>query len=280
MALKLYRPLNPGIRHASVIREPLLTKERPEKSLTVFRKKRSGRNSSGKITVRHRGGGARRYVRLVDFKGDKFDITAKVKSLEYDPNRSAYIALLQYVDGEKRYVLAPAGLAVGQTVVSSRNKGEIQTGNRLLLKNIPTGTSVFNVELNPGQGGQMCRSAGNYAIINSFDAGMAQLKFPSGEIRLLSENCLATIGAVSNPDWRNVRWGKAGRMRHRGIKPTVRGKAMNPVDHPHGGGEGKHPIGMKHPKTYTGKIALGVKTRKLRKFSNQFIIQRRKGKLK
>jgi large subunit ribosomal protein L2 len=261
-----------------VIRDSSLSKKAIEKRLRTIKKKRGGRNAQGKITVRHQGGGAKRFIRLVDFKRDKYDIPARVAALEYDPNRNARLALLHYADGEKRYIIAPQHLTVGTTIVASQKQAEIKVGNQLKLKYIPTGLEVHNVELTPGRGGQICRSAGNYAILNSVDTGRALLKMPSGEVRVVSEECSATIGMVSNPEFRNIRWGKAGRMRHRGIRPSVRGKVMNPVDHPHGGGEGKHPIGMKHPKTYTGKIALGVKTRKPKKYSDSLIIKRRKGR--
>lgn len=277
MPLKLYRPKTSGIRHASVIKDSTLTRGLAPKSLRVSRKKMGGRNATGKITVRHQGGGAKQFIRIVDFKREKFDIPARVVAVEYDPSRNARVALVVYADGEKRYIIAPNGLAVGSSIVSSKKGAEVKVGNQMPLKFIPTGTEVHNVELTSGKGGQMCRSAGNYAVLTSLDAGRALLKLPSGEIRMVPEECMATIGMVSNPEFRNIRWGKAGRMRHRGIKPTVRGKVMNPVDHPHGGGEGKHPIGMKHPKTYTGKIALGVKTRPLHKTSNAFIIKRRRG---
>ncbi len=266
------------MRHASVIRDPLLSRARPLKSLRITRKRTGGRNAQGKITVRHHGGGAKRFIRVVDFKRDKYDIPAKITSIEYDPNRNARIALLAYMDGEKRYMLSPEGLGIGSTVVSTQKPGEIKIGNHLKLKHIPTGLEVYAIEMLPGAGGQLCRGAGTYAVLSSLDSGRALLKLPSGEIRMVSEECMATIGIASNPEFRTIRWGKAGRMRHRGIRPSVRGKAMNPVDHPHGGGEGKHPIGLKHPKTYTGKIALGVKTRKVRKPSDAFIVQRRGGK--
>lgn len=280
MALKLYKPKTSGIRHASVIRDASLTKKRPLKALLLPKRKQGGRNAQGKITVRHQGGGAKQYIRIVDFKRNKFDIPARIVSLEYDPGRNARLALLQYHDGEKRYIIAPQNLAVGSVIISSQKQVDIKIGNNLKLKHIPTGTEVYNVEMTPGAGAQFCRSAGNYATLSSLDNGHALLKMPSGESRMVSQECMATIGMASNPEFRNIRWGKAGRMRHRGIKPTVRGKAMNPVDHPHGGGEGKHPIGMKHPKTYTGKNALGVKTRSAKKASNSMIISRRKGKTK
>jgi len=255
-----------------------LSKSRPLKTLRTIRKKNSGRNNTGKISVRHQGGGARRYLRVIDFKQDKYDIESRVDRLEYDPNRNTSIALLIYVDGEKRYIIAPEGLKVGDKIISSKTKAPIKVGNRLPLKKIPTGTVVFNVELTPGKGGQMARSAGNGLTLMATDNGQAQLRMPSSEIRLVSEDCMASIGMPSNAEYRNIRWGKAGRMRHRGIKPTVRGKAMNPVDHPHGGGEGKHPIGLKHPKTYTGKPALGIKTRKENKYSDKSIVKRRKSR--
>lgn len=276
MPLKLYKPINPGLRHTSVIRDAALSKARPPKALTIIRKGKGGRNAQGKITVRHQGGGEKRFIRIVDFKRDKYTIPATVTSIEYDPNRSAYLALLQYTDGERRYMIAPVGMRVGDKVLTSHEPGDAKIGNRFPLKHIPTGLQIHSIELVPGKGGQLCRSAGAYAVLSSLDAGMALLKLPSGEVRMVPDTCMATIGMPSNPEYRTIRWGKAGRMRHRGIRPTVRGKVMNPVDHPHGGGEGKHPIGMKHPKTFRGKPALGVKTRKRRKQSNAFIIQRRK----
>jgi large subunit ribosomal protein L2 len=278
MAVKVYKPINPGLRRTSVVKDPTLTKKRPEKSLRTFRKQRAGRNSLGQLTVRHKGGGARRFIRTIDFKRDKFDIPAKVASVEYDPNRNARIALLVYRDGEKRYIIAPTGLKQGVVLMSSKKLIDVQVGNQMPLKHIPTGTEVHNVEMVSGKGGQMCRSAGNYATLMSIDSKRALLKLPSGEIRMVSEDCMATIGTTSNAEFQNIRWGKAGRMRHRGIRPTVRGKVMNPVDHPHGGGEARNPIGMKHPKTYKGKTAMGVKTRKLRKQSDALIVKRRKGR--
>ncbi len=280
MAIKIYKPTTPARRATSVMDSRDLTKKSPEKALIVSGKNMAGRNSSGKITVRHQGGGARKKVRIVDFKRDKFDIPAKVVAIEYDPGRNANIALLNYVDGEKRYMVAPIDLKVDDMVISSQNKVEFKIGNAMPLKHIPTGMMVYNLEINPGQGGIIARSAGNTVTIMGFDKGMAQLKMPSGEIRLVNENCLATVGSVSNPEFKNIRWGKAGRMRHRGIRPTVRGKVMNPVYHPHGGGEGSNPIGMKYPKTPWGKHALGVKTRKQKKSSSKFILQRRPKKKK
>lgn len=280
MAIKIYKPTTPARRATSVMDSRDLTKKSPEKALIVSGKNMAGRNSSGKITVRHQGGGARKKVRIVDFKRDKFDIPAKVVAIEYDPGRNANIALLNYADGEKRYMVAPIDLKVDDMVISSQDKVEFKIGNAMPLKHIPTGMMVYNLEINPGQGGIIARSAGNTVTIMGFDKGMAQLKMPSGEIRLVNENCLATVGSVSNPEFKNIRWGKAGRMRHRGIRPTVRGKVMNPVDHPHGGGEGSNPIGMKYPKTPWGKHALGVKTRKQKKASSKFILQRRPKKKK
>jgi len=253
-----------------------LSKGRPLKSLIVIRKERAGRNSSGKISVRHQGGGVKRFIRLIDFKQDKFDVPAKVERLEYDPNRNANIALLLYKDGERRYIIAAEGMKVDDQVISSKTQAPIKNGNRLPLSKIPTGTIVYNVELTPGQGGQLARAAGNGLTLMALDDNMAQLRMPSSEVRLVSADCLASIGMPSNVEHRNIRWGKAGRMRHRGIRPSVRGKAMNPVDHPHGGGEGKHPIGLKHPKTYTGKPAYGIKSRKKNRASSKFIIKRRK----
>ncbi len=278
MAIKVYKPTTPARRRTSILVNKSLTKARPHKSLVVIKKKTAGRNNQGKITVRHKGGGVKRYIRLVDFKQDKYNVPARVESLEYDPNRSASLALLVYADGERRYILAPADLKVGDKILSSKDKIAIQVGNRLSLKNIPTGTVVYNVEMMPGKGGQLARSAGNAVTLMALDNGKAQLKLPSGEIRIVSEECSATIGSANNPEHRNVRWGKAGRMRRLGVRPTVRGKVMNPVDHPHGGGEGHNPIGLKSPKTYTGKKAYGIKTRKRTKASNKFIIKRRKSR--
>lgn len=278
MPIKVYKPTTPARRRTSILVNKALSKARPKKSLVVVKKKNAGRNNQGKITVRHKGGGVKTFIRLVDFKCDKFDIPARVETLEYDPNRNASIALVVYADGERRYILAPEKLSVGDKVMSSQGKIDIKDGNRLCLKNIPTGTIVFNVEMMPSKGGQIARSAGNSAVLMALDNGKAQLKLPSGEIRIVSENCSATIGSLSNSEHRNIRWGKAGRMRRLGVRPTVRGKVMNPVDHPHGGGEGHNPIGLKSPKTYTGKKAYGIKTRKRNKASNQLIIKRRKSR--
>ncbi len=249
----------------------------PEKSLISIRKTHAGR-SNGKITVRHQGGGHKRFLRDVDFIRDRFDIPATVKTIEYDPNRGGRIALITYKDGVKSYILAPDATKVGDTIVSSKTEAEILPGNRLPLEKIPVGTPVHSVELVPGKGGQLGRGAGARIEFMAVEDQWAVLKLPSGEMRRVPKSAMATIGTVSNPDWHLVRWGKAGRMRHRGIKPTVRGKVMNPVDHPHGGGEGKHPIGMKFAKTKWGKHALGVKTRKANIGSDKHIIQRRKGK--
>ena len=275
MAIKLYRPTTSARRHTSVMKDDLLTKKQPEKNLLITRKEKSGRNFSGKITVRHRGGGAKQFIRIIDFLRDKYDIPALVRALEYDPNRNVRIALVAYADGEKRYMLSSEDMRVGDQVMSSQKQIAIRNGNRMPLKFIPTGMQVYDIELTVGGGGKMCRSAGNAATIMALDGGYAQIKMPSGEIRLVSENCSATLGVPSNAEYINIRWGKAGRMRHRGIKPTVRGKVMNPVDHPHGGGEAKNSIGLKYPKTYTGKHALGVKTRKNKKYSNRLIVKRR-----
>jgi large subunit ribosomal protein L2 len=256
-----------------------VTRNEPEKSLIVSRKEFAGR-SGGKITVRHKGGGHKQYIRVVDFRRDKFDIPGKIDSIEYDPNRGARISLVIYKDGEKRYIITPDGMKVGDVIVSSMKEAEIQTGNRLPLEKIPVGMMVHSVELTPGKGGQLGRGAGNSVQFLALEGEYATLRLPSGEVLNVQKACMATLGTVSNPDYHLVRYGKAGRMRHRGIRPTVRGKVMNPVDHPHGGGEGKHPIGMKYPKTKWGKHALGVKTRNNKKQSSQLILTRRKSKNK
>ncbi len=273
--LKVYKPTTPGRRQTSVVDTSALTKKRPEKSLTIYLRDKAGRNNQGQVTLRHQGGGVKNLYRQIDFRQDKFDIPAKVMALEYDPNRTAWIALIYFKDGEKRYILAPHELKVGDTVISSKNKLEAKPGNRMPLKHIPTAYLVHNIELTPGEGGKIARSAGSGAVLMTIEGGYAQLKLPSGEIRIVSENSLASVGQLSNPDWHLVRWGKAGRMRLRGIRPSVRGKAMNPVDHPHGGGEGHQPIGLVHPKTPWGKTALGVKTRNKKKWSSKFILKRR-----
>ena len=278
MAIKHYKPTTPGRRGASVVSSLHLDKKRPEPKLRRIIKKAGGRNNQGKITVRHRGGGAKRFYRIIDFKRNKFDIAGKVIALEYDPNRSAYIALIKYADEEKRYILAPQGLKKNDTIISSQTKTvEIQPGNAMALEHIPAGMFIHNIELTPGKGGAIARGAGMSALLQGVEGSYAQVKIPSGEIRLIKKECLATIGYVGNADHRNVRLGKAGRKRHLGIRPTVTGKSMNPVDHPHGGGEGHQPIGLKHPKTPWGKPALGVKTRR-RKPSDKLILQRRKRK--
>ena len=280
MPIKIYKPTTPSRRDTSVMSSVDLTKKSPEKSLLQSRKNMAGRNSSGRITVRHQGGGSNKKVRIVDFKRDKFDVPGKVVAIEYDPGRNARLALISYSDGEKRYIVAPVDLKVGSVVMSSKNKIEFQVGNAMPLMHIPTGMFVYNIELKPGKGAKIARSAGNNVSLMGFDKGHAQLKMPSGEIRLVEETCLGTIGSVSNPEFKNIRWGKAGRMRHRGIRPSVRGKAMNPVDHPHGGGEGVNPIGMKHPKTPWGKPAMGVKTRKSKKTGDKLILVRRPSRKK
>ncbi len=245
----------------------------------IMRKKNSaGRNNTGTITVRHRGGGARKLIRIVDNKREKLNVPARVTALEYDPNRSASLMLLTYADGEKRYSIAPVGVSVNQTVLSGQ-RVDVRPGNRMALTNMPLGTFIHDIEMAPGRGGKIARSAGSYAILQAVEAGFALLKMPSGEIRKVPAGGFASIGQVSNSDWQNVRWGKAGRTRHRGFRPTVLGKSMNPVDHRHGGGEGHSPIGLKRPVTPWGKPALGVKTRNKTKASNKFIVKRRpKGK--
>ena len=272
MAIKNYKPTTPSRRNMSVTDFTVLSKVDPEKSLLAPLNKKSGRNSYGRITVRHRGGGNRRKYRLIDFKRQKHGMNATVLTIEYDPNRSAFIALVQYEDGEKRYILAPNGLKVGDVVVSGPD-ADIKPGNALPLINIPTGTFIHNVELYPGKGGQLARSAGNMAQLMAKEQGMALLRLPSGELRNVPANCMATVGQVSNTDHENVKIGKAGRTRHMGIRPTVRGSVMNPCDHPHGGGEGKAPIGRPGPVTPWGKPALGYKTRNPKNASNKFIVR-------
>ena len=274
MAIKHYKPTTPGYRGMTSIDYADLSKGGPERSLLQSIKKNAGRNSYGRITVRHRGGGNRQKYRIIDFKRNKFDVPATVLTLEYDPNRSAFIALVQYEDGEKRYILAPVGLKVGDTVLSSAN-ADIKPGNALPLTNIPTGTFIHNVELYPGKGGQLARSAGNQAQLMGKESGMALLRLPSGEMRQVPVSCMASIGQVSNPEHENVNYGKAGRKRHMGWRPTVRGSVMNPNDHPHGGGEGKSPIGRSGPVTPWGKPTLGYKTRKKHKASDKYIVKRR-----
>ena len=272
-----YKPTTPARRNMSVTDYSGLSKVAPEKSLLAPLNKKSGRNSYGRITVRHRGGGNRRKYRIIDFKRQKFDIPGKVLTLEYDPNRSAHIALIQYEDGEKRYIIAPNGLNIGDTVVAGAS-ADIKPGNALPLLNIPTGTFVHNVELYPGKGAQLARAAGNMAQLMAKENNMALLRLPSGELRNVSVDCMATIGQVGNIDHENVKIGKAGRKRNMGWRPTVRGSVMNPCDHPHGGGEGKSPVGRPGPVTPWGKPALGYKTRAKHNRSDKFIVKRRNGK--
>ena len=276
MAIKVYKKNNAGRRKMSVVKPDNLTNKDPEKSLLKIINKKAGR-SHGKISVRHRGGGFKRKYRLVDFKMTKRDIPGKVIAIEKDPNRSALIALLVDADGEKRYIIATQNMKVGDNLITGE-KVSIKEGNRMPLKSIPIGTVVCNIEMIPAKGGQIVRSAGSSAILQAIDNGMAQLKMPSTEIRLVREDCYATIGQVSNSEHNIYRIGKAGRKRHMGRRPKVRGSAMNPVDHPHGGGEGRQPIGLKYPKTPWGKPALGVKTRKKKNRSNKYIISPRKKK--
>lgn len=277
MAIKVYKPTTNARRNMSVTDYSGLSKVAPEKSLLEPLKKHSGRNSYGRITVRHRGGGNRRKYRIIDFKRQKFDVEGVVKTIEYDPNRSAFIALVEYEDGDKAYIIAPQGLKVGYKVVAGET-ADIKPGNALPLKNIPTGTFVHNVELYPGKGAQLARAAGNMAQLMAKENGLALLRLPSGELRNVPETCMATIGQVGNIDHENVKIGKAGRKRNMGIRPTVRGSVMNPNDHPHGGGEGKSPVGRPGPVTPWGKPALGYKTRKSNKASDKLIVRRRNSK--
>lgn len=277
MAIKSYKPTTPSRRQMTVTDYSELSKVAPEKSLLEPLKKHSGRNSNGRITVRHRGGGNRRKYRVIDFKRDKTEMPAKVLTLEYDPNRSAHIALVQYEDGEKRYIIAPNGLKVGDTVVAGPG-ADIKPGNSLPMASIPTGTFIHNIELYPGKGAQLARSAGVMAQLMAKENGYALVRLPSGELRNIPEICVATIGQVGNIDYENVNYGKAGRRRHMGWRPTVRGSVMNPNDHPHGGGEGKSPIGRPGPVTPWGKPALGYKTRAHHNRSDKFIVKRRNGK--
>ena len=278
MSIKTYRPTTPARRQMTVSGFDGVDKHaKPERSLIEVRKKNSGRNSYGRITVRHHGGGNRRKYRVIDFKRDKVDMPAGVLRLEYDPNRSAFIALVQYEDGEKRYILAPVGIGAGDTVVSSAT-ADIKPGNCLPLENIPVGTVIHNIELYPGRGAQFVRAAGVAAQLMAKEGGMATIRMPSGEMRKVRLDCRATIGQVGNIDHSNVSIGKAGRKRHMGIRPTVRGSVMNPCDHPHGGGEGKSPIGRPGPVTPWGKPTLGYKTRKTKNRTNKFIVKRRNAK--
>lgn len=273
MAVKKYKPVTPGQRGMTGYTFEEITKSTRERSLTVIRRERGGRNVHGRVTVRHRGGGNRKYIRIVDFKRDKREIPAKVAAIEYDPNRTARLALLNYADGEKRYIVAPLGLKVGDTILSGP-QAEIRPGNSLPLANIPVGTMVHNVELKAGKGGQLARSAGESAQLLAKEGEYAQVRLPSGEVRLVLQVCYATIGQVGNVDHSNIKLGKAGRKRHMGIRPTVRGTAMSPRDHPHGGGEGRQPAGMPGPKTPWGRPARGYKTRN-NKQTDKYIVRRR-----
>jgi large subunit ribosomal protein L2 len=275
MAIKKFNPTSPARRQMTVSTFEEINKTEPEKSLVETLTKSGGRNAHGKITTRHRGGGAKRKYRIIDFKRDKDGVPAKVAAIEYDPNRTANIALLNYVDGEKRYIIAPNGLKTGDVIVSGPNS-DIKIGNALPLKNIPVGTVIHNIEMKPGKGGQIARSAGNSAQLMAKEEKYALLRLPSGEIRQIGINCKATIGQVGNLDHENISIGKAGRKRNMGIRPTVRGSAMNPNDHPHGGGEGRSPIGRPGPVTPWGKPALGYKTRNKNKASDKFIVSRKK----
>ncbi|MBP6178776.1 MAG: 50S ribosomal protein L2 [Anaerolineales bacterium] len=273
MAVKKYKPVTPGTRDMTGYTFEEITKSTPERSLLVSRQARGGRNAQGRVTVRHRGGGARRFIRIVDFKREKHGIPAKVAAVEYDPNRTARLALLFYVDGEKRYIISPLDLKVGDTVMSGPN-AEIRPGNALPISNIPIGTLIHNIEMKAGKGAQLVRTAGGAAQLLAKEGDFAQIRMPSGEVRLIHQVCYATIGQVGNLDHSNVKLGKAGRKRHMGIRPTVRGTAMSPRDHPHGGGEGRQPVGLSGPKSPWGKPTLGKKTRHNKK-TDQYIVRRR-----
>ena len=277
MAIKKYKPTTPSRRFMTVSAFEEIDKVKPERSLLAHIKKNAGRNSYGRITVRHRGGGAKQKYRIIDFKRNKDNMAATVLSIEYDPNRTANIALIQYEDGEKRYILAPLGLKKGDSVISG-DGADIITGNAMQIKNIPVGTLIHNIELYPGRGGQLVRSAGNSAQLMAKDEKYAQVRLPSGEVRMIRMDCKATIGQIGNIDHENISIGKAGRKRHMGWRPTVRGSVMNPCDHPHGGGEGKSPVGRPSPVTPWGKPALGLKTRKTKNATDKFIVKRRNGK--
>ena len=279
MAVKIYKPKTNGQRHKTSYTFEEITKTRPERSLIVVKKERAGRNSSGRVTVRHRGGGARRQIRLVDFKRDKMNIPAKVSAIEYDPNRTARLALLSYADGEKRYIIAPIGVKVGDTLLSGPNV-EIRPGNNLPLANIPVGTTIHAIELHPGKGAQIGRSAGTYAQLLAKEGKYAHVRMPSGEVRLVLQECSASIGQVGNVEHSNIKLGKAGRARHMGLRPEVRGTAMSPRDHPHGGGEGRTSIGMAGPKTPWGKPTLGYKTRTNKRTDDMILRHRSKAKRK
>ncbi len=276
MAIKRYKPYTPSRRHMTVSAFEEITKSTPEKSLVVHLKKNSGRNNQGKLTVRHKGGGAKVKYRMIDFKRNKDGIPAKVAGIEYDPNRTANIALIVYADGAKSYILAPVGLQVGDSVMNGA-EAEVRVGNALPMRMIPVGASIHNIEMKPGKGGQLVRSAGNVAQLMAKEGKYATVKLPSGEMRMLPLDCRATIGQVGNLDHELVHIGKAGRKRHMGVRPTVRGSVMNPNDHPHGGGEGRAPIGRPSPMTPWGKPAMGYKTRKKHKASNKYIVHRRNG---
>jgi len=276
MPVKKYKPVTPGTRGMTGYTFDEITKSKPERSLLVDLRKSGGRNAQGRITVRHRGGGHRRNIRLVDFKRDKHNIPAKVAAIEYDPNRTARLALLFYADGEKRYILAPLDIKVGDVIVSGPEV-EIRSGNALPISSIPVGTLIHNIEVKEGRGGQMVRSAGGSAQLLAKEGDFAQIRMPSGEVRLIRQTCYATIGQIGNLDHSNVKYGKAGRKRHLGIRPTVRGSAMTPRDHPHGGGEGRQPIGLPGPKSPWGKPTLGYKTRRNKK-TDQYIVRRRSKK--
>jgi large subunit ribosomal protein L2 len=278
MPIKVYKPTSPGRRDMSGQTFEEITRTQPEKSLTVGLRKRAGRNFRGKITIRHRGGGHKRRYRQIDFKRDKFEVPGRISTIEYDPNRSARIALVNYADGDKRYIIAPIGLKVGDTIISSKKAVDIRPGNTLPLSNIPLGTMIHNIELQIGRGGQLARSAGTSAqLLSKEDKDYATVRLPSGEERFILQKCLASIGQVGNVEHGNIKLGKAGRKRHMGIRPAVRGSAMNPNDHPHGGGEGRSPIGMPGPKTPWGKPALGARTRRNRS-SDKYIFRRRSKK--
>lgn len=279
MPIKLYKPTTAGRRHSSGLTYEELTKDsRPEKSLLMKRQRHAGRNNQGRLTVRHRGGGNKWKYRMIDFKQtDKIGIPGTVSSVEYDPYRTAFLMLVNYKDGEKRYHIAPEGIHAGDTILC-KERAKAKPGNRMMLKSIPVGFDIFNIELKSGKGGQMVRSAGSSAKLISLEGKMAQVEFPSKEVRFIHLNCYATVGRVSNVDNFNVSIGKAGKARHMGLRPEVRGKVMNPVDHPHGGGEGRNPIGMPHPKTPWGMPALGFKTRGRKKYSTKYIVRTRKGK--
>ena len=277
MAIRVYKPMTPGTRERSVLTSEEITKTSPEKSLVVTKKKTNGRNNQGKITVRHRGGGVKRKYRLIDFKRRKDGVSAIVSAIEYDPNRSANIALISYKDGEKAYIIAPKDLTVGN-IVESGSMVDVKVGNSMDIMNIPVGTVIHNIELRPGKGGQIARSAGNSAQILGREGKYVLIRLASGETRMILGTCRATIGVVGNEDYGLVKVGKAGRTRHKGIRPTVRGSVMNPNDHPHGGGEGRAPVGRSGPMTPWGKPALGLKTRKNKKESDKYIVTRRKKK--